>query len=292
MPGSGFRGMVPRAYRPVALTIAGSDSGGGAGIQADLKTFFALGVHGTCALTSVTSQNTTGVISRFDLPVEVVVSQVMAVASDLEPVAVKTGMLATAEVVLQVAGLAERLKWERLVVDPVVFSSSGHPLLEEAGIGILLEALLPRALVFTPNLEEASLFTGLKVGNPREMREAARLLHERGARTVVVKGGHLAGEEALDVYFDGRSYHELRSRRLKTGDDHGTGCVFSAAVAAYLARGRDPLEAVRGAKDFVTCALSRSLRLGRGRGPVNPACAADAAAGDMWEEVRERKEGR
>jgi hydroxymethylpyrimidine/phosphomethylpyrimidine kinase len=284
--------MVTRESWPVALTIAGSDSGGGAGIQADLKTFFALGVHGTCALTSVTSQNTRGVISRFDLPVEVVVSQVMAVASDLEPAAVKTGMLATAEVVLEVAGLAEKLKWEKLVVDPVVLSSSGHPLLEEAGIGVLLEELLPRALVFTPNLEEASLFTGLRVGDPVEMREAARLLHERGARTVVVKGGHLDGEEALDVFFDGRSYHELRTRRLETGDDHGTGCVFSAAVAAYLARGREPLEAVRGAKDFVACALSRSLRLGRGRGPVNPACAADAAAGGMWEQVWERKEGR
>ncbi|WP_458011751.1 bifunctional hydroxymethylpyrimidine kinase/phosphomethylpyrimidine kinase [Candidatus Solincola sp.] len=291
MAGRGGMGEGRGSIRPVALTIAGSDSGGGAGIQADLKTFFALGVHGTCALTSVTSQNTSGVISRFDLPAEVVVSQVEAVASDLEPAAVKTGMLATAEVVRAVAGLAESLGWEKLVVDPVVISSSGHPLLEDSGIGVLLEKLLPRSLVFTPNLAEASLLTGIDVVGPGEMRKAARILHSRGARTVVVKGGHLGGNEALDVFFNGKDYHELRTTRVNTADDHGTGCVFSAAVAAYLALGREPLEAVRGAKDFVTRALARSLRLGRGRGPVNPACAADTANG-AWVKDRERKEGR
>lgn len=268
--GGGSRGQ--RESWPVALSIAGSDSGGGAGIQADLKTFFALGVHGTSALTSVTSQNTRGVVSRFDLPAEVVISQVEAVVSDLQVEAVKTGMLATAEVVRAVAGLAEELGWEKLVVDPVFLSSSGHLLLEEAGRALLVEALLPRALVFTPNLEEASLLCGWEVGGPDEMREAARALHERGARMVVVKGGHLGGEEALDIFYDGNGYHELRAGRVRTVDDHGTGCVFSAAVAAYLARGREPLEAVRGAKEFVARALARSLRLGKGRGPVNPAC--------------------
>lgn len=261
--------MAKRGW-PVALTIAGSDSGGGAGIQADLKTFYTLGVHGTCALTSVTSQNTSGVLFRFDLPVEVVVSQVKAVVSDLEPVAVKTGMLATAEVVRAVAGLAERMGWNNLVVDPVVMSSGGYPLLEERGIEALLEELLPRALVLTPNLGEASLLTGHEVADAAEMRKAARLLHSMGARTVVVKGGHLFGEEALDIFFDGRDYHELRTPRVMTADDHGTGCVFSAALTAYLALGRGPLDAVLGAKDLVTRALVRSLRLGKGRGPVNP----------------------
>lgn len=256
--------------QPVVLSIAGSDSGGGAGVQADLKTFFALGVHGTCAITSVTSQNTLGVVSRFDLPAEVVVSQVEAVVSDLEPAAVKTGMLGTAEVVMAVARMAEEHGWERLVVDPVVRSSSGHPLLEESGRELLLEELLPRGLVFTPNLEEAALFTGVEVRELGGMRKAARILHERGARTVVVKGGHLRGEEAVDVFFDGRDYHEMRAPRVDTLDDHGTGCVFSAALVAYLARGRDVLEAVRGAREFVSLALAHSLRLGGGRGPVNP----------------------
>ncbi len=271
MSKSRARERASRPSWPVALSIAGSDSGGGAGIQADLKTFFALRVHGTCALTSVTSQNTLRVVSRFDLPAEVVVSQVEAVVSDLEVAAVKTGMLATAEVVRAVAGLAEELGWRRMVVDPVILSSSGQPLLEESGRTALLRDLLPRALVFTPNLMEASLLTGLEVGDPGGMREAARALHGLGARTVVVKGGHLGGEESLDVFYDGEDFHELTAPRLRTRDDHGTGCVFSAALAAYLALGREPLEAVRGAKEFVTRALDGSLRLGGGRGPVNPA---------------------
>lgn len=257
-------------FWPVVLTVAGSDSGGGAGIQADLKTFFSLGVHGACAVTSVTSQNTTGVVSRFDLPVEVVLSQVEAVISDLEVAAVKTGMLATVSVVRAVAAMAENFAWNNLVVDPVVISSSGHPLLEEGGWEHIRELLLPRSRVFTPNLIEASLFTGLEVSGLEEMREAARLLHERGASVVVVKGGHLGAEEAVDVVYDGKNYHELRAPRIRTEDDHGTGCVFSAAVAAYLALGEEPLQAVRAAKEAVTRALARSLRLGKGRGPVNP----------------------
>lgn len=270
MAGKDSEGKVARREWPVALTLAGSDSGSGAGVQADLKTFYALGVHGTCAITSVTSQNTSGVLSRFDLPADVVVSQVEAVVSDLRPAAVKTGMLATAEVVRAVAGLAESMGWKKMVIDPVVMSTSGAPLLEDLGMEALLEELLPHALVFTPNLGEASLLTGQEVADAAGMRKAARLLYSMGARTVVVKGGHLGGEEALDVFYDGRDYHEMRAPRVRTADDHGTGCVFSAAVAAYLALGWEPLEAVRGAKDFVTRALARSLRLGKGRGPVNP----------------------
>lgn len=255
---------------PVALTIAGSDSGGGAGVQADLKTFYSLRVHGTCAITSITSQNTLGVRSRFDLPAEVVVAQVEAVLDDMEVTAVKTGMLATTEVVRAVSRLAEKYSWENLVVDPVLFSSSGHPLLDREAEDLLCELLIPRARVFTPNLKEASFLAGLEVSDVEEMKEAARLLGQYGARLVVVKGGHLPGRVVVDVIYDGEEFHELEGPRVDTDDDHGTGCVFSSAVAAFLALGLDPLDAVRRAREVVTRALAGSLRLGKGRGPVNP----------------------
>ncbi len=255
---------------PVALTIAGSDSGGGAGIQADLKTFYSLGVHGTCAITSITGQNTLGVRTRFDVPVEVVVAQVEAVVEDMEVAAVKTGMLATVEVVRAVSELADRYSWNNMVVDPVAISSSGQPLLDRGAEECLRELLLPRARVFTPNLREAATLTGLEVTGVEEMKEAARSLWMYGARLVVVKGGHLPGRCVVDVVYDGKKYHELKGPRVYTADDHGTGCVFSSAVTAFLALGLDPLDAIRRAKEVVTRALAGSLRLGKGRGPVNP----------------------
>jgi len=255
---------------PVVLTVAGSDSGGGAGIQADIKTFHALGVHGTCAVTSVTSQNTLGVQGRFDLPPSLVLSQMEAVFSDMEVAAVKTGMLANAEVVRAVAEELRRRGARNLVVDPVVMSSSGYRLLEEDGVVALVQSLLPLARVFTPNLAEASLLLGSEVRDLEGMREAARRLAELGPACVVLKGGHLGGGRAVDLFYDGERLLELEAERVDTTDDHGTGCVFSAAVAAYLALGEGPREAVRRAKGFVTEALRGSLRLGRGRGPVNP----------------------
>ncbi len=255
---------------PVALAVGGSDSGGGAGVQADLKTFFSLGVHGVCAIASVTSQNTLGVVARHDLPAQVVVSQVEAVLDDFEVAAAKTGMLATAAVARAVAALLKERGIRNLVVDPVVFSSGGQRLLDADAVAVMAEHLLPLAAAFTPNLREASLFAGREILDAAGMRAVARELRELGPACVVVKGGHLGGEDATDIYYDGTELLELRSPRVKTGDDHGTGCVFSAAIAARLARGEGLQEAVRGAKEDITVALRRSLRLGAGRGPVNP----------------------
>ncbi len=254
---------------PVVLTIAGSDSGGGAGIQADIKTFHALGVHGASAITSVTSQNTKEVISRFDLPVDVVISQIAAVLDDMDVAAVKTGMLANDGIVRAVAEALQYRDIERLVVDPVAVSSSGQPLLDEGGLEAIVEALLPRALVFTPNLAEASAILREVVEGVEGMKKAARSLKTLGPACVVVKGGHMGGAESPDVFFDGREMVELSAHRIRAQDDHGTGCVFSAAVAARLARGQNPLDAAAGGKMDVRRALENALRIGGGRGPVN-----------------------
>jgi len=256
---------------PVVMTVAGSDSGGGAGIQADIKTFHALRVHGVCAVTSITSQNTRGVISRFDLPPEVVVSQMEAVFDDFAVAAVKTGMLANAEVVRAVAGILARYGAANLVVDPVLFSSSGHRLMDEGGMEAVAEYLLPRAAFFTPNLAEAEAFTGIRVADLEGMREAARALRDRGPGCVVVKGGHLGGKEAVDVFYDGARMLELSGPRIDATDDHGTGCVFSAALAARLARGEAPKDAAAGARLDTVRSLENALRLGKGKGPVHPA---------------------
>ena len=256
---------------PVAMTIAGSDSGGGAGVQADLKTFYTCGVHGTCIITSVTSQNTLGVLERHDLPAGVVVSQMEAVLSDMEVKGAKTGMLATAEIALAVAEVLEGRGIDCLVVDPVTRSSWGQPLLEDEGLRVVTERLLPLARVFTPNIAEASAFLGKDIEDREAMREAARSLLELGPSCVVVKGGHLEeGEEAVDVYCDGGNIVELTGERVETENTHGTGCVFSAAIAACLALGDAPLQSVRRAKEVVSRALSNSLHIGGGRGPVHP----------------------
>jgi hydroxymethylpyrimidine/phosphomethylpyrimidine kinase len=256
---------------PVALTIAGSDSGGGAGIQADIKTFHNLGVHGACAITSVTSQNTMGVNSRFDLPVEVVVSQIEAVLDDFDVKSAKTGMLASAAIIAAVAGIVAERDVAQLVVDPVAVSTSGHSLLDGGGIDTIAELLFPLATVITPNLAEASLLLGREIASVEEMRVAATLLMDMGPANVLVKGGHLPGSlEAVDIFFDGRELVTLASPRVDTENTHGTGCMLSAAVAAYLAMGDTPLRAASRAKQDVTRALQQSLDIGRGRGPVNP----------------------
>jgi hydroxymethylpyrimidine/phosphomethylpyrimidine kinase len=256
---------------PVALTIAGSDSGGGAGIQADLKTFHSLGVHGTCAITSITAQNTRGVTDRLDLPAGMVASQLQAVLSDLVVDAAKTGMLASPPIVSVVAEALSEYSVGRLVVDPVAYSSIGYPLLDEGGLEAIVEELLPRATVFTPNLAEASALLGRPIWDREDMREAACSLKKLGPASVVLKGGHLeTGDEAVDVFYDGESLVELSLPRIKTVNNHGTGCVFSAAIAAYLALGEEPLEAVSRAKRDVARALENSLDIGGGIGPVYP----------------------
>jgi len=252
-----------------ALTIAGSDSGGGAGIQADLKTFAMCGVYGMNVVTAITSQNTVGVQGVFDIPVEEIERQFRSVMNDLGADAAKTGMLAHAGVVRKVAELAREYKMERLVVDPVMVSKHGHVLLEPEARKAVLTELLPCAFVVTPNAEEAALLTDEEVCDAEGMKRAARLLHGKGARYVLAKGGHLQGETAVDVFFDGESFTTLEGPRLPSKHTHGTGCTLSAAITAYLAMGMDVLEAVRKAKEFVTEAIKGATPIGRGISPVN-----------------------
>jgi hydroxymethylpyrimidine/phosphomethylpyrimidine kinase len=253
----------------VALTIAGSDSGGGAGLQADLRTFAAHGLHGASAVTAVTAQNSVAVVDFVALEPRMVVAQIEAVVSDMPVAAVKTGMLATAGIVAAVAEAAARLRLPHLVVDPVMVAKSGARLLEPAAEAAYRERLLPLAEVLTPNLPEAEALLGRPVRTLADMREAARALHLRfGPRAVVVKGGHLEGE-AVDVFWDGERLAELTAPRIDTPHTHGTGCTYSAAIAARLALGEELLEAVRGAKAYLTEAIRGAYAAGRGHGPVD-----------------------
>ena len=254
---------------PVALTIAGSDSGGGAGIQADLKTFAALGVHGTSAITAITAQNTITVDAIFELPIAIIVAQIDAVVSDLGVAAAKTGMLASSRIIEAVASSIEAHRIEKLVVDPVMVAKGGAKLLRDDAIEALRIRLFPLAAIITPNILEAEVILGRRVRILDDRREAARDLVALGPRAAVVKGGH-AGDDVTDVYWDGSAMVELPGVRIPTPNTHGSGCVFSAAIAAGLANGLEPLEAVREAKVFIGAAIERSLEIGHGHGPVNP----------------------
>ena len=251
-----------------ALSVAGSDPSGGAGIQADLKTFTSLKVYGMSVIAALTAQNTLGVRDVMPVPADFIGLQLEAVLTDIPPAAMKTGMLGTAAAVDIVAHKIRKHGVGKLVVDPVMVSSSGTHLLEHAGEEMLKRALLPLALILTPNLAEASVLTGIDVRDSQTMEEAARRLHRMGARNVLVKGGHLQGD-AVDVFFDGVEIRRMSSPRLPTTDLHGTGCVLSAAITAYLARGAAMIDAVVDAKAFVTEAIRGSLRLGKGSVPVN-----------------------
>jgi hydroxymethylpyrimidine/phosphomethylpyrimidine kinase len=251
----------------VVLTIAGSDSGGGAGIQADLRTFAAHGVHGTSAITAVTAQNSVAVLDWAAMEPRMVVAQIDAVASDMEVAAAKTGMLATAAIVLAVAEAVERRRLPLLVVDPVMVAKSGDRLLD-ADAESAYQRLIPLATVLTPNLPETEALLGRAVRTLSDMRESARALHAMGPRAVVVKGGHLEGD-AVDVFFDGSLLEELPAPRIATVNTHGTGCTYSAAIAARLALGDSLLDAVRGAKSYLTEAIRRSYSVGHGHGPVD-----------------------
>ncbi len=249
----------------VALTVAGSDSGGGAGIQADLRTFAAHGLHGTSALTAVTAQNSVGVQAWVALEPAMVVAQLEAVATDMPIAAAKTGMLASAAIVAAVADAVLRLRIAPLVVDPVMIAKSGDRLLDAAAERAYVELLLPRATLVTPNLREAAALLGRPVRDVAGMREAARELRALGAGAVLVKGGALDGD-AVDVFCDGPRLVELTAERVTTPNVHGTGCTLSAAICARLALGAELLDAVRGAKDYLTEGLRRSYAVGRGRG--------------------------
>ena len=251
----------------VALTIAGSDPSGGAGVQADLKTFHQFGVYGEAAITLLTVQNTRAVKRVEYLDPNLVEEQVRTVIEDIPPAAVKTGALGNATVVMRLAWLAPLFRCP-LVVDPILLSSHGAPLVAEEARAALLEYLLPRATLITPNLQEAGALTGLTVADVPSMREAARRLHGRTGAAVLVKGGHLEGE-AVDVLWDGRAFRDYGAPRVDTIHTHGTGCTYSAAITALLALGQPLPEAVARAKAFITEAIRTSPGLGGGNGPVN-----------------------
>jgi hydroxymethylpyrimidine/phosphomethylpyrimidine kinase len=259
---------------PVAMTIAGSDSGAGAGLQADLKTFAAHGVFGTSVVTAVTAQNTAEVRGVIGIDPDFVGLQIDTVLSDLPVAAVKTGMLASSATVAEVARWAAAGRLPKLVVDPVLVASTGRPLLDRDGVGAYLRLLLPHAAVITPNIREAALLTDTPVqdiGDVAAMVRAAQRLADAGARAVVVKGGHLAGDDAPDVVVYEGAVHVLESARVTTGNDHGTGCTLAAAVTALLARDTEVLDAIVQAKAFVRGALAGAAawRLGAGHGPLD-----------------------
>jgi hydroxymethylpyrimidine/phosphomethylpyrimidine kinase len=253
---------------PIALTIAGSDSGGGAGIQADLKTFHAFGVFGTSAVTAVTAQNTLGVEAIHSVPLTDVRAQIDAVVADLRPAALKTGMLASASLVTTVATAIREHGLETVVVDPVMVATSGDRLLAADAERTLVAELLPLATLLTPNLEEASILSGIPVEDVASMRAAAVGLVEMGASAVLVKGGHLDGD-AVDLLWDGATERVWSRPRIDTRHTHGTGCTLSAAVTAGLAHGRDLISAVDAATRFIRRAIADAPGLGHGRGPVN-----------------------
>lgn len=249
---------------PVALTIAGSDSGGGAGIQADLKTFTALGCHGTTAITCITAQNPRAVIGIQPNRADMVRKQVEAVFAELPPRAVKTGMLFSAEIINAVADWFSTGKRPPLIVDPVMVATSGAVLLKPSAIRALKARLLPLATLVTPNLDEAQLLLGRKLRTLEDLLDAAEELHTTHGCAVLVKGGHLKlGDEAVDVLFDGRRFIVLKARRIQGVSTHGTGCTYSAAIVAYLARGEKLESAVACAKEFITRAIARSYRAGK-----------------------------
>jgi hydroxymethylpyrimidine/phosphomethylpyrimidine kinase len=255
---------------PRALTIAGSDSGGGAGIQADLKTFTALNVYGMSVITSITAQNTQSVMGISDISPDFIELQIDAVVDDLGVDSVKTGMLSNQLIVLLVAKKIKQYGIEKLVVDPVMRAKSGDSLLKKEAEAAIRDELLPLAFIVTPNIPEAFLLSGIRVKSVEDMEQAAEKIKALGPKNVLVKGGHLDWtKEAIDVLFDGNEFHKYRAPRINTKNTHGTGCTYSAAICAGLAKGFHVLDAVEDAKEYVTQAIKNSFNLGKGHGPLN-----------------------
>jgi len=253
---------------PICLTIAGSDSGGGAGIQADIKTFAALRCYGASVITAVTAQNTLRVAAVHEIPTDIIAAQIDAVLDDIGAHAVKTGMLSSASIIDTVAQRLRHHRVTNLVVDPVMVAKSGDRLLRSDAIDALRTRLLPLAAVVTPNIPEAEALTGLNITNAAQAKEAAKRIVAMGARAVVVKGGHLPGP-ATDRLYDGHAFHEFTSARIDTKNTHGTGCTFASAIAAGLAHNLPLVDAFAQAKDYVTSALKAACPVGRGHGPLN-----------------------
>ncbi len=260
-------GSIPKRI----LTIAGSDSGGGAGIQADIKTITVLGGFAMSALTALTAQNTLGVDAIYEIPADFVRKQISAVASDIGVDAVKTGMLANAEIIETVAAMIRELRIELVVVDPVMRAKGGAALIRDDAVETMIQELIPGAFLLTPNIPEAELLSGREIKGIADMKKAAAAIHRLGPRHVLVKGGHLDGSylRLVDILYDGADFHEFSSPRVATNDTHGTGCTYSAALTTLLAQGFPVLQAVAEAKEYIAAAIGSSLRLGAGHGPTN-----------------------
>ncbi|HEY9577140.1 MAG TPA: bifunctional hydroxymethylpyrimidine kinase/phosphomethylpyrimidine kinase [Pseudobacillus sp.] len=253
-----------------ALTVAGSDSGGGAGIQADLKTFQELGVFGMSALTAVTAQNTLGVHGVYPMPTAAVEAQIEAIGQDMGTDALKTGMLFSGEIIQAVARKLEEFRWKKVVVDPVMIAKGGASLLQEEAIRAMKEYLMPLAMIITPNIPEAEVLTNMSIQSLDDRKRAAEKLHELGAKNVVIKGGHADNEEKLiDLLYDGQEFQYFTSSRIPTKNTHGTGCTFAAAITAELAKGQTVKEAVETAVNYVHAAIEMDLQIGKGHGPTN-----------------------
>ena len=263
-----------------ALTIAGSDSGGGAGIQADIKTFQELEVFGMSAITAITAQNTLGVQGVFPLSVEAVQQQIESIGEDIGTDALKTGMLFSSEIIQVVAEQIQHFQWRNVVVDPVMIAKGGAALLQREAVEALKKYLLPLATVITPNIPEAELLTGITIKKLADRKRAAQYLWDLGAAYVVIKGGH-GEEELVYLLFDGKEFTEYQSKRIHTKNTHGTGCTFAAAVTAELAKGKSVKEAVQVAKSFIQVAIENQIKVGHGHGPTN-----------HWAYRRENKEGK
>lgn len=253
---------------PRVLTIAGSDSGGGAGIQADLKTITVLGGFGMSVITALTAQNSLGVHGIHEIPPAFVAAQFDAVASDIGVDAAKTGMLASPDILMTVVEKIRQYRIEKLVVDPVMVAKGGTSLIQREAREILRRELLPLSLVATPNIPEAEILTDVIIASPSDMKAAAKMIYDMGAKNVVIKGGHLISG-AVDILYDGKDIYEFPFERIPTKDTHGTGCTFSAAIATGLAGGKSVLEAVAGAETYIAVAIRHALRLGAGHGPTN-----------------------
>lgn len=251
-----------------ALTIAGSDCSGGAGVQADLKTMSALGVFGMSVIVSVVAENTSRVISIEDISPKVIADQIDAVFEDIPPDAVKVGMLSTPACMEAVASKLREYRPAHVVIDPVMYAKNGSPLMQESSIDTLIKTVIPAATLLTPNIPEAEKISEMKITTPEDMREAAKKIYEMGAGAVLVKGGHYIGD-ARDILFDGREFHTCVEKRIDTKNTHGTGCTLSSAIASYLALGEPLPEAVGKAKAYVTGAIEHALPLGNGCGPTN-----------------------
>lgn len=251
------------------LTIAGSDSGGGAGVQADLKAMSANGTYAMSVITSITAQNTTGVTAIHDLPESIVEAQIDAIFADFDVAAVKTGMLSSASLASLVARKLQQYHVPQIVVDPVMVSKSGHDLLQSDAVDAVKQALIPLASVITPNIHEAERLTGLTIRSLAEARQAAKTLHQLGCQHVLIKGGHLLERPATDLLYDGRFFRMYKGEWIDTPHTHGTGCTFASALTAHLALGKPLHDAADAAKQYVTEAIRHGLAIGQGRGPTN-----------------------